>query len=327
MRALRFHEHGPPADVLQLDEIPTPEPGQGEVRVRLTHRSVNPADLSLVRGTYGRSRDLPAIGGNEGAGVIDALGAGVEGLSVGQRVVKLGEAPTWQEAVVLPPDDVLLIPDALSDEAATQLFVNPLTAWLLLRAVPDLGPGDTIIQTAGASAVARIVTELARRMGIQVVAIVRRDDHVDRLRELGAVPVVAEANTSDTRRSLRQAVGDAGAQAVFDPVAGDAGALALSGLGDGGTHVVFGALSGEPLPVPPGTLIYKNVTVQGVWRTQWFSRTPRVESRAALTELASLAADGAFSLPVDATFDLADGAEAARAATSHGRWGKILLTG
>lgn len=327
MRALRFHQHGPPAEVLHLDEVPTPEPSPGEVRVRLTHRAVNPADLSLVRGTYGRSRELPAVGGNEGVGVIDALGDGADGLAVGQRVVKLGEAPTWQEAVVLPAEDVLPVPDDLPDKAAAQLFVNPLTAWLLLRMVPDLGPGDTLIQTAGASAVARIVTELAGREGARVVAIVRRDEHLDRLRALDAVPVVADANTKAARAALREAVGESGARAVFDPVAGEAGALALSCLGEGGTHVVFGALSGEPLPVSPRSLIYQGVTVRGVWRTQWFARTPRAESRAVLSELASLAAIGAFGLPVEAEFDLADGPEAARAAMAHGRWGKVLLTG
>lgn len=327
MRALRFHEHGPPADVLHLDDVETPEPGPGAVRVRLTHRSVNPADLALVRGTYGRSRRLPAVGGNEGAGVVDALGDGVEGLAVGQRVVKLGEAPTWQEHVVLPAADVLPIPDALPDEAAAQLFVNPLTAWLLLRTVPDLQAGDAVVQTAGASAVARIVTELAVRDGARVVAIVRRDDHAERLRKLGAVPVVADANTREARAALQDALDGEPARAVFDPVAGAAGALALSGLGEGGTHVVFGALSGDALPVSPGALIYQNVTVRGLWRTQWVAQAPRAESHAALAELATLAASGAISLPVDATFDLAAGAEAARAATSHGRWGKVLLTG
>ncbi len=327
MRALRFHEHGSPAEVLRLDDVPTPDPGPGEVRVRLTHRSVNPADLSLVRGTYGRSRDLPAVGGNEATGVVDALGEGVDGLAVGQRVVKMGEAPTWQEHLVLPVEDVLPIPDALPDEAAAQLFVNPLTAWLLLRAVPTLRPGDTIVQTAGASAVARIVTELAVREGMRVVAIVRRGDHADRLRALGATPIVADANSSEARSALREAVGDGGVRAVFDPVAGDPGALALSALGEGGTHVVFGALSGDALPVSPRALIYKGVAVRGVWRTQWASQAPRDDLRAALSDLAGLAASGAFGLPVDATFDLADGAAAARAATSHGRWGKILLTG
>ncbi|MEL6614718.1 MAG: alcohol dehydrogenase catalytic domain-containing protein, partial [Bacteroidota bacterium] len=128
MRALRFHRHGPPAEVLTLDDLPMPEPGPGQVRVRLTHRSLNPADLSAVKGNYGALRDLPASGGNEGMGTIDALGEGVDSLARGQRVVKLGDAPPWQEAVVLDAEDVLPIPDTLPDEAAAQLFVNPLTA-------------------------------------------------------------------------------------------------------------------------------------------------------------------------------------------------------
>ena len=327
MRALRFHRHGPPADVLQLDRVPTPEPGPGEVRVRLTHRTVNPADLSLVGGTYGRSRVLPAVGGNEGVGRIDALGEGVDGLVMGQRVVKLGEAPTWQEHVVLPTRDVLPVPGDLPDEAAAQLFVNPLTAWLLLQAVPDLGPGDALVQTAGASAVARVAAALAVRQGARVVAVVRSDAHLEHIRALGAEPVVASEDTAEAQTALREAVGEGGARAVFDPVAGEAGALALSALGDGGVHVVYGALGGAPLPVSPRALIYRNATVRGVWRTRWFAEAPRAESRAALAELAALAASGAFALPVEARFDLADGAEAARAATERGRWGKVLLTG
>ena len=326
MRALRFHEHGRPADVLRLDTVPTPEPGPGEVRIRLTHRTVNPADLSLVRGTYGRSRELPAVGGNEGTGRVDAVGAGVEGLAVGDRVVKLGEAPTWQEAVVVAAEDALPVPDDLPDEAAAQLFVNPLTAWLLLRAAP-LDAGDALVLTAGASAVARITTELAVREGVRVVSVVRRPDHADRLRALGARPVVADANTAEARAALREAVGEGGAAAVFDPVAGGAGALALATLGEGGVHVVYGALSGEPLAVPPAALIYRDVTVRGVWRTQWAARTPRAEVWATLSDLAGLAANGAFRLPVDARYDLADGAEAARAAALPGRWGKVLLVG
>ncbi|MEM6288303.1 MAG: zinc-dependent alcohol dehydrogenase family protein [Bacteroidota bacterium] len=326
MRALRFHEHGRPADVLRLDDIPMPEPGPGEVRVRLTHRPLNPADLSMVRGTYGRSRDLPAVGGNEGAGVVDALGEGVAGLRLGERVVKLGEAPTWQEAVVLPEADVLPVPEALPPEGTAQLFVNPLTAWLLLDAV-RLGAGDVLVQTAGASAVARIATEMAVRAGVGVVSIVRRPDHTDRLRALGADVVVADENTKATRAALTEAVGGRAVRAVFDPVLGDAGGLALSALGEGGTHVVYGGLSRQPLPVSAAAAIYRAVTVRGVWRTQWFARTPRDESRAVLAGLAAQAASGAFSLPVDAAFDLADGPEAVRAALAPGRWGKVLLTG
>lgn len=326
MRALRFHRHGPPAEVLQLDDLPTPDPGPGQVRVRLTHRALNPADLSAVKGTYGALRDLPAIGGNEGMGTIDAVGEGVEGLAPGQRVVKLGDGPTWVEAAVLDAADVLPVPEALSDEAAAQLFVNPLTAHLLLDAA-GLREGDVLAQSAGASAVARIVTEMAVRRGIRVVSVVRREAHADRLRQLGADVVVAGENSREARAALRETVGEGGAAATLDPVAGETGALLLSALADRGTHVVYGALSGQPLPVSPRTLIYRQSVVRGVWRSRWWKETPRDVSRPLLARLAEAAAAGEFSLPVDATFDLAEGAEAARYATAPGRWGKVLLTG
>ena len=326
MRALRFHRHGPPADVLQLDDVPTPEPGPGEVRLRLTHRSVNPADLSMVRGTYGRSRDLPAVGGNEGVGVVDAVGPGADEGLLGRRGIKLGEAPTWQESVVLPEADVAIAPDALADEAAAQLFVNPLTAWLL-NAEVGLKAGDVLVQTAGASAVARVAAQLALRRGARAVAVVRRESHRAPLEALGVEVVVADANTSEARTALREAVGEDGAAAVFDPVAGETGALALSALAEGGVHVVYGALSGEPLAVSPAALIYRGVTVRGLWRTQWAARADRATLRDALAQLADLAVEGAITLPVAATFDLSEPAAAVEAATSHGRWGKVLLTG
>lgn len=327
MRTVRFHRHGPPAEVLQLDTAATPAPGPGEVRIRLTHRPVNPADLSAVAGTYGLLRDLPAVGGNEGMGRIDALGAGVSDLAVGQRVVKLGDAPTWQEAVVVPAQDALAVPDDLPDEAAAQLFVNPLTARLLLDAVPGLAAGDSLILTAGGSTVSRIVAALARRRGLRPVALVRSSTHTDALESLGLAVVVADADTPQARAALAAAAGPGGAAAVFDAVAGETGALAMSALGDGGVHVVYGALSRAPLATAPAALLYRGVTVRGLWRTRWFRETPRAESRAALDALARDAAACVFDLPVDATFDLADIADAVRAATTPGRLGKVLLTG
>lgn len=327
MRALRFHRHGPPADVLQLDDVPTPEPGAGEVRVRLTHRPINPADLSAVAGTYGLLRDLPAVGGNEGVGTVEAVGPGVTGVAVGQRVVKLGDAPTWQASVVVPVADALAVPDALPDAAAAQLFVNPLTARLLLDAAPALAAGRALVLTAGASTVSRVVAQMAVRRGIRPVALVRTDTHADALRALGMTVVVADADTPEARAELREAVGEDGAAAVFDAVAGSAGSLALGALGDGGVHVVYGALSRAPLAIPPAALLYRGVTVRGVWRTRWFRETPRAVSRPVLEALARDAARGVFSLPVEATYDLSDVTGAVRAATAPGRLGKVLLTG
>ena len=324
MRALRYHTHGRPGETLALEEVPTPEPGPGQVRVRLTHRPIHPADLSMVRGTYGRSRPLPAVGGNEGVGVLEAVGDGV-GLEVGQRVVKLGEAPTWQESVVLEAVDVWPVPDDLGDEDAGQLFVNPLTAWLLLRAA-GLEAGDTVVLTAGASAVARIAAEVAHSRGAVPVAVVRSAEHRDRLEALGACVVVAEENTKPNRAALQEACGG-GAAAVLDAVAGETGALARSALLDGGRHVVYGALSQQPLPVSPAALIYRDATVSGVWRTQWASRRPAAEVWSALDALARLRLEGVYSLPVAARFGLEDATGAVRAATARGRWGKVLFVG
>ncbi|HEX9951804.1 MAG TPA: zinc-dependent alcohol dehydrogenase family protein [Rubricoccaceae bacterium] len=327
MRAVRFHRHGPPADVLQVDTVETPEPGPGEVRIRLTHRPVNPADLSAVAGTYGLLRSLPAVGGNEGAGYVEALGEGVAGLAVGQRVVKLGDAPTWQESVVVPAEDALAVPDGLTDEAAAQLFVNPLTARLLLDAAPTLAPGDALVLTAGGSTVSRLVAQMAVRRGLRPVALVRSGAHEADLRALRMTVVVGEVDTPEARAALRDATGERGAAAVFDAVAGAAGALALSALGDGGTHVVYGALGRAPLPVDAGALLYRGVTVRGVWRTRWFRETPRSISLPILSALAEDAAAGVFTLPVHATFDLAHIADAVRASTAPGHIGKVLLTG
>src|SRR5690554_820190 len=133
MRALRYHAFGKPADVLRLDDVPTPEPGPGEVRVRLTHRPINPADLHTVLGRYGNLPALPAVGGHEGVGRVEQVGESVTGLGVGQRVVPLGVEGTWREQVVVGAGDLFAVPDEVADEDAAQLFVNPLTAWLMLE--------------------------------------------------------------------------------------------------------------------------------------------------------------------------------------------------
>lgn len=326
MRALRFHAFGDPADVLRLDDVPRPEPGPGEVRVRLTHRGLNPADLATVRGRYGKLPDLPAVGGNEAVGRVDGLGEGVEGLGEGERVVSLGAAPAWQEWIVGRAADFLPVPEGLADEAAAQLFVNPLTAHLLLEAA-GLAEGAWLVQSAGASAVGRIVTEMARARGLRVVSVVRSDEHAGALRGLGAEVVVAEADTEGSREAIRAFTGPDGPRAALDPVAGETGTLLLNTLGDGGTHLVYGALSGQPLQVSPRPLLYRRITVQGVWRSRWFAEADRAESRAVLSRLAEDAARGAFTLPVEGAFDLADYAEAVALAEARGRLGKVLLTG
>lgn len=327
MRALRYHAFGPPAEVLRLEDVPPPTPGPGEVRLRLTQRPINPADLFTIAGRYGNLPDFPAVGGHEGVGVIDALGDGVTGLQVGQRVVPLGVEGTWQEQVVLAAEACFPVPDGVPDEAAAQLFVNPLTAHLMLDelALPE---GAWLAQTAAASQVGRIVVQLARRRGLRTVNLVRRESAHAELEALGAdVVLVTEGEDPKALRRQILEITGGGAAGALDAVMGAAGSLAARCLADQGVMLVYGGLSGEPLALDAATLIYRRAEVRGFWRTKWFRTHPLAETKAALGPLAELLAQGALALPVAASYDLADFAEALRHTREAGRSGKVLLTG
>ncbi|MEM6782971.1 MAG: zinc-dependent alcohol dehydrogenase family protein [Bacteroidota bacterium] len=334
MRALRFHTTGRPAEVLRLDTLPDPEPGPGDVRVRLTHRPINPADLLEVRGRYGTAPDLPAVAGHEGVGVVDRLGAGVPEEALGQRVVPLDAGPTWQTHLVAHPRDLLAVPEGLPDEAAAQLFVNPLTAWLLVDQVGRqhrgvLPEGAWLVQSAGATTVGRLVVQLARHVGARSVSLVRRASDVALLERLGADAVIVVGDEFDgraARAQIRAATGGASIRLGIDAVGGATGALVASALGEGGVLLSYGVLSGRPLPLDVGRVIFRRLTVRGVWRTRWFATAPRAVSQAALVHLADLIAQGVLTLPVAGTYDLAEIAGALAHQARPGRRGKVLLT-
>lgn len=329
MRAVRFHSTGKPAEVLRVDEVPEPEPGPGEVRVRMTHRAINPADLHAIAGRYGKTYDLPAVAGHEGVGVVDAVGPDVYRVRVGQRVVPMGVQGTWQEAVVLPARACFPVPDEVPDEAAAQLFVNPLTALLMLETLA-LPEGSWLLQTGGTTQVGRIVVQLARHRGLRTISLVRRENAREELEALGADAVAVwqdETDAGAVQDTIDRCTDGRGVAGALDAVAGAAGSFAARQLAPGGTLLVYGGLSGEPLQLDAATLIYRRAGVQGFWRTAWFEMHPPGAAARRLAELAGLVAEGALRLPVAATYDLADVAQAVTHARRPAREGKVLLTG
>src|SRR5690606_29146578 len=141
MRSAMHHRFGDPAEVLVAGDSPLPEPGPGEVRVRMRLAPIHNHDLWTVRGQYGWKPSLPAIGGSEGFGVVDALGAGVEGFAPGQRVTAASGRGTWAEYFVAPAGMLVPVPDAIGDELAAQLVAMPLSALMLLETL-DVAPGQ-----------------------------------------------------------------------------------------------------------------------------------------------------------------------------------------
>ncbi len=325
-RALRFYRFGPPAEVLQMEELAVEEPGPGQVRLRLTHRPINPSDLLTVAGQYGRLPRLPATPGLEGVGRIEALGQGVRGWRVGDRAVPLGASGTWRESVLVAASGLLPVPDAVDDATAAQFVVNPVTAWVMLEQELALQPGDWVVQTAAGSALGRMVIQMARLRGYRTINFVRRGEQVDELRTLGSDAAFATGEPDIVER-VRELTGGQGAKGALEAVGGETGALALQCLQPGGVMLVYGLLGGEPLPLHNGEMLFRGLTVRGFWLSYWFQHTPPERVATTLQGLMALLAEGRLELAVEASYDLDDFRAAIAHAERPGRQGKILLTG
>lgn len=328
MKAVRVHQFGEPADVVRVEELPDPAPGRGEVLVRLTARAIHPSDLMNIRGLYGKPPPLPLTPGNDAAGVIEAVGEGVSGPGVGDRVtLLLGAAAgkgTWAERIAVPAALVVPTPAQLSDAQAGALWVNYLSVWVMAVEVLKLGAGDTLLQTAAGSQLGRAMIELARARGFGLINVVRRREQVDELRALGAAHVLCSAD-EDVPGRARELTGGRGVTAAIDPVGGRTGALAIASLKNDGTALLFGALAREPVPVDPGLLLFRELTVRGFWLTRWLGKTPPERVRAAVGSVLGLVESGDFTPAVDRTYPLAEVAAAARHAEAPGRRGAVVL--
>jgi NADPH:quinone reductase-like Zn-dependent oxidoreductase len=325
MRAVRFATFGDPAEVLTVEDLPTPEPGPGQVLVRMLARPINPSDLFTIRGQYGVLPKLPATPGMEGAGVVAALGPGVAGLPLGQLVAPLGVSGTWQEFVVADAASLLPVPPGLTDRQASMLLVNPTSAWLMLHDALKAQPGEWLVQNAANSAVGRFVIQLARRAGVRTINLVRRRDLADELLAEGADAVVSE--DEDVLARVRAIAGAKGVPYALDSVAGPSGSRLAQALGPGGTMLVFGAISGQPLTIDPGALLFRGAAVRGWWLTHWFRTASPAQVAGLFGAIVPLVADGTLRAPVAAEHALDDVRAAVAAAQGSQRNGKILLVG
>ncbi|UQS29422.1 zinc-dependent alcohol dehydrogenase family protein [Streptomyces fradiae] len=333
MRAVVFERHGDPAQVLRLVTLPEPRPAPGEVRVRVLARPVNPSDLLFVRGEYGRRGDFreletsegplrAASAGFEGAGVVDAVGPGVPGAYLGAHVAVAADG-TWREYVTAPARDVYRT-GGVPLRAAAQLTVNPFTAALLLDR-PALGPGRTLLLTAGASAVARMLVHMATARRVRCLAVVRRAAAASAVEALGAVPLVADAPGA-LPRMVREATGGHGADAALDAVAGAPGADVLRSVRPGGRVVVYGMLAGGPVPVPAEELVFRGLRVEGFWLPTALGELDAAARGELTRRVLAEVTGGLPGLEVEAAYGLERFGEALAHAVRPGRSGKVLLT-
>ena len=321
MKSAQFTETGVPTDVLTLNDIPMPEPGPGEVRIKVSACNINPSDVMFIQGRYGIRPKFPATAGFEACGTVDARGEGVD-LPEGLQVI-FTAIGVWQEYVIAAADTLLPTPEGMPDEVACQAFVNPYTAFAMLGE-SGLQKGQWLMLTAGGSAYGKFVIQLCQQRGINTICTVRRSEQVDSLKELGATEVV---NTEEEKlvERVREITDRRGVDYVFDAVAGELGGQALECLAKNGTMLTFGALSMQPIPVNSGTMIFKNLTIKGFWLTTWFPALSSPEKQRISKEVLGMLTQQQLKANVEATYPLEEVVKAVEHADSSGRDGKVLL--
>jgi NADPH:quinone reductase-like Zn-dependent oxidoreductase len=330
MRAAVYFQHGQPEDVLRVVDAPEPAaPGPGEVLIRVLSRPVHHGDLLGVKGRYQPGATIAAEGnrvGFEGYGVVEAAGADVT-LAPGTRVAFFPGRGAWGEKVLVSSAYVTAIPDDVSDEAAAQLHVNPLTAALLLRAVETSGAKagrDVVVLTAAGSAVARLTISVLLERGFDVIGIVRRAAGVDALNVLFPdLPVIA-TEAPDWQEKVVAAAAGQPVAVVLDPVGGAVASAMAGRLSQGGSLISYGDLSGDPISVPALYFSTRDIRLSGVTVGIW-ANLPQDVRQSDLALALQLATRSPELFPVEATYDLADIAKAAAHVEAAGKTGTILV--
>ncbi|WP_062516803.1 zinc-binding dehydrogenase [Demequina gelatinilytica] len=323
MKALIHHTFGNPAEVLAVDEAQTPEPGPGEARVRLTLSPIHNHDLWTVAGTYGFKPELPARAGTEAVGIVEAVGEGVEHLQPGTRVATGGTFGVWAEQFVAKAAALIPVPDGIPDEVAAQLVAMPFSAISLLDSL-ELAEGDWMIQNAANGAVGRLVAQLAKARGINVVGLVRRTDGIAELEAQGIDRIVA-TDTDGWQERVLEITGGAPLKVGVESVGGQAAGDVMSQIAENGTLVVFGAMASPTMEIGSGDVIFKQATIRGFWGSKVSAAMPAEDRARLMRELFARLSDGTITLPVEATFAFDDIAAAVKAHFTPGRAGKILL--
>jgi NADPH2:quinone reductase len=320
MNAIRIHDTGGP-EVLRVEEVPTPEPGPGQVLVRLEAAGVNFIDVYHRTGLY--RVPLPFGLGLEGAGIVEAVGAGTTEPHVGARVAWANGPGSYSTHAVVAADRVVPVPTAVDGRSAAALMLQGMTAHYLTHSTRPLGAGDTCLVHAGAGGVGLLLIQMAKRRGARVFATVSTEEKERLARDAGADEVILytkETFSTETRRLT----GGGGIQVVYDSVGRDTFAGSLDSLAPRGMLVLYGQSSGPVAPLDLQVLSAKGSLF--VTRPSLFHYVAgRDELLSRCRDLFSWLQGGALRLRIGATFRLSDAAEAHRQLEARKTTGKVLL--
>ncbi|VDK48323.1 unnamed protein product [Anisakis simplex] len=298
-RQLMYDKYGDPLKVLELKDVEIPGKVEAnEVRIRWLAATINPADINQVQGTYPIKPQLPAVGGSEGFGEVEAVGSSVKEVEVGDWVVAAHSGlGCWRTRGVYKDEDVAKIDKNLSIEEAASFQVNPPTAYRMLKDFVDLKPGDLVVQNGANSAVGRAVIQIAHAKALRTVNVIRNRSNVneliDELKSLGADEVFTE---EEMKKEIRGKAKNA--RLALNCVGGKNALMLASCLANKGVMVTYGGMSKQPIQVPTGPFIFKDIQLVGFWMSRWYTYPENKPERENMfKELNELVRSGRFKTP------------------------------
>ncbi|MDP7035350.1 MAG: zinc-binding dehydrogenase [Planctomycetota bacterium] len=340
MKTILIHEHGGP-EVLQISEIPTPEPGPGQVRVRMHASAINHLDLWIRKGIPGHPSPLPMILGSDGSGVVDKLGPGVTHFSPGDPVVIspglscgscsaclsgkdhlcpdygiLGETcdGTYAQFSVVPASNLIPKPDFMTHTDSASISLVFLTAWEMLVERSGIQPGDCVLIHAAGSGIGIAAVQIACLYGATVIATAGSEPKLTKARELGAVHTV-NYSTPDWVSKVREITGRNGVDIVFEHVGASTWPGSMKILGRGGRVVTCGVTTGYAVNLDLRHLFFKNLSVLG----------STMGSKGSLLHIWKLIRQRKLHPVVDRVFPLSQAQEAHKHVSNRQQFGKVVL--
>ena len=315
-------EWGTP-DKLVLADIPVPEPGRDQVRLRVAATGVNFPDALIVQKKYQIQPKLPFVPGSEVAGTVDAVGEGVQHLKPGDRAVAFVGTGGFAEYVCAPAALVALIPQGVGDEVAAAFTVTYATSHHALFDRGALKSGETLLVLGAGGGVGLAAVELAKAAGARVIAAASSADKLAAASEQGADDLINYA-TSDLRDAVKKLTGGSGADVVYDPVGGPGTEAAVRSLAWRGRLLIIGFAQGEIPQSPANLLLLKGASAVGVFWGDFARREPKANF-AMLKELFEWLKQGRLRPHVSQTYTLADTPRALEALLTRNVIGKVVI--
>jgi len=320
MKAIRIHAHGGP-EVLQLDEIPVPVPGPGQALVRIEAAGLNFIDIYHRTGLY--KVQLPYVPGQEGAGVVTAVGPDVAGVATGDRVVYTGVPGAYAELAAVPVDRLVPLPAGVTFRQAAAVLLQGITAQYLVTSTYRLAAGEACLVHAAAGGLGLLLCQIAKRLGARVIGTVSTEAKAELARAAGADEVILYTQ-QDFEAEVKRLTGDAGLQVVYDSVGKTTFDKSLNCLARRGMLVLCGQSSGPVPPLDPQVLNQKGSLYLTRPTLAHYTAT-REELLARAGEVLGWVADGSLAVRIGREYPLAEAAEAQRALAGRETTGKVLL--